>query len=258
MAGLKMKIGYMNDPRLDVFSEVKWAKSKGFDYLELTLEKPNAYTFTDKLINKLRRENFILIGHTFSLLQVGSLYERVRKAAVKELKYAIDVFSYLGVRQVVIHVDSTAELINKECLISQNLKSIQELVDYSKYNVQILIEHFNGIFSDPLNVKAITDQIPEVGVTLDVSHANLFFKNSKIEEFISTLEEKIEHVHMSDNYGGMNISDDKHLELGKGNIDWKKVIVMLRNASYDGRITLEVFQGKESVVRSKNYLKKLL
>jgi sugar phosphate isomerase/epimerase len=37
------------------------------------------------------------------------------------------------------------------------------------------------------------------------------------------------------------VATDLHLPLGLGNIDWPWVVKALKNAGYDGRITLEVF-----------------
>jgi sugar phosphate isomerase/epimerase len=47
----------------------------------------------------------------------------------------------------------------------------------------------------------------------------------------------IAHVHFSDNRS----SNDHHMPLGVGNIDWENVVRTLKAIGYDETITLEVF-----------------
>ena len=58
---------------------------------------------------------------------------------------------------------------------------------------------------------------------------------------------------MHDNNG----REDQHLSIGKGNINWKKVIKMIKKY-YDKTITLEVFEkNKKYILLSKNKLERL-
>jgi len=63
----------------------------------------------------------------------------------------------------------------------------------------------------------------------------------------------LKHVHLSDNKG----SEDLHLPMGVGNIDWKKILKILKKY-YRGTITLEVFsKDKDYALLSKEKLKRL-
>ena len=78
------------------------------------------------------------------------------------------------------------------------------------------------------------------GLALDMGHANT---NGLVSEFLSDLS-KVVHVHLHDNKG----RSDEHLELGKGNINWKEVIPKFKG--YDGRFVTEartVMEGQASL-----------
>jgi len=63
----------------------------------------------------------------------------------------------------------------------------------------------------------------------------------------------LKHVHLSDNKG----SEDLHLPMGTGNIDWKKILKILKKY-YQGTITLEVFsKDKDYALLSKEKLRRL-
>ena len=63
-------------------------------------------------------------------------------------------------------------------------------------------------------------------------------------DFCTHLGGHIKHVHVSDNRG----TNDDHLPLGVGNIDWKEAISALKSTGYDGTITLEVFCDDRSML----------
>ena len=69
---------------------------------------------------------------------------------------------------------------------------------------------------------------------------------------IKKFNKKLIHIHLHDNDG----KEDQHLTIGKGNINWKKVIKVLKKY-YNKTITLEVFESKKERVLSKTKLKKL-
>ena len=70
---------------------------------------------------------------------------------------------------------------------------------------------------------------------------------------VKTFKKQIVHVHFSDSLG----SDD-HLPIGKGMIEYDKVVKLLKKISYDGAITFEVFvDDRKHVVSSREKVKKM-
>jgi sugar phosphate isomerase/epimerase len=78
-------------------------------------------------------------------------------------------------------------------------------------------------------------------VHLDFGHTNI--GRDSAESFCKHLGHAIEHVHFSDNRS----TEDHHMPLGVGNIDWKNVVSALKRIGYDGTITLEVFCDDSTV-----------
>jgi len=78
------------------------------------------------------------------------------------------------------------------------------------------------------------EMAPPMNYVFDVAHAHL-----QDEEFLFIEEfgHKIEHVHVSDNFG----DQDEHLPLGEGNIKWSKVIDALDDAGFDGWLVIESY-----------------
>ncbi len=71
-----------------------------------------------------------------------------------------------------------------------------------------------------------------IGITLDIGHAHL---EGQIQPFFNLLADKIIHIHASDNHG----SDDEHLGVGDGNIDYNWFAEALHKISYDKSVVIE-------------------
>ena len=91
-----MKIGAMNNPRNGVLDEVRLIGGQGFDYLDLTIEFPEATP------QKLRAEkaalkdalstyNLGLVGHMPWFLNIIHPYDSVRKATLEECGVIFDM-----------------------------------------------------------------------------------------------------------------------------------------------------------------------
>ena len=91
-----MKIGMMNDPRLDVEQELDFAARHQFDFIDFTMEQPAADPGDLDLprIRRILRDTGLdIIGHTPFYLPFDSLYQGMRKAAAREILRCMDAFS---------------------------------------------------------------------------------------------------------------------------------------------------------------------
>ncbi len=84
------------------------------------------------------------------------------------------------------------------------------------------------------------NEVPDLGLTLDVGHANLNGSVNKSISIIEKLRRFIRHVHLHDNLGGQSQADDFHLPIGSSTIDFRAIMTSLLSAGYDGTLTLEV------------------
>ncbi len=254
-----MKIGAMNDPRIDPISEVRWMAENGFDFVDLTLEPPRtAPEVID--IKALRKAidgyGLEVVGHTSWGLPIGTPFPELRRAALKELTKCLPIFGHLGAKTATVHLDAGYGMVTSEETIKYN---IETLAAYSEaaaiYGITVLIEHFSGVFAKPEGITRVLDALPRVGFHLDAGHANLFGEPNRAPGYIARFADRLGHVHLSDNKGG---NDDMHLPLGAGTIDWVGVIEALKVNGYDGTITLEVFSdNRDYLLGSKVFLEGL-
>jgi len=87
----------------------------------------------------------------------------------------------------------------------------------------------------------------DIGLVLDVAHAHI---NNQIHSFVEQFSDKIVHMHASDNYG----SEDQHLGIGRGNIDWTEFAQVVKDANYGNLIVVE---SRDNVEESVQFLRKL-
>lgn len=136
-----------------------------------------------------------------------------------------------------------------------NLQSIERILEFaSQYEVKVSLENtpnFSGVFCCKIEeIREVLQHFEGLGFTLDIGHANTC---SKIEKFIKALKHSLRHVHLHDNDG----SRDMHAEIGKGNIDFKKVLRQLKKINYKGFFIIEAL-GEKEAFRSKEKLERLV
>jgi sugar phosphate isomerase/epimerase len=237
-----MLIGTMNHPARDLLKEIEWIGAMGFDFIDLTLEPPQAAARkvdVEAVANALKARQLPVVGHTAYYLPLCSPFDSVRRAAVDELKVCLEVFARLGAEWMNLHPDRQAPLHERKFVIERNLQTIRDLLPLSRdFGVGLMIENLPGGFNSVRQLGELLEPVPELGLHLDIGHANLVVEHNTTDELLAAYGPRLRHVHLHDNKGG---SADLHLPLGAGNIDTTHHLRSLRKAGYDGTITLEVF-----------------
>jgi sugar phosphate isomerase/epimerase len=237
-----MLIGAMNHPAKDVLSEIEWMAEMGLEFLDLTLEPPAASSWRvdpPAIRAALERHHLPVVGHTAFYLPIGSSFDDVRRAAVCELKRCLEVFSAVGARWMNLHPDRYTPFHDRAFYIEQNIRTLQELLpEARRLGVGLMVENLPGDYNSAQQLSELLDRVPEVGLHLDIGHANLQVPHNTTEDILSAYGDRLRHVHLHDNRGGR---DDLHLPLGVGNVDVAGGIAALKKCGYDGTITLEVF-----------------
>ena len=237
-----MLIGTMNHPGRDVFTEVEWMAAMGFEFIDLTLEPPLAGARSidvPRLQAVLQETRLQVVGHTAYYLPLSSPFESLRRAAVDELKLCLELFARLGVKWMNLHPGGQAPLHDRRFIIDRNIQSIRELLPLGqKLGIGLMIENLPGSFNSVAQVGELLEPIPELGLHLDIGHANLMSDHNTTDELLKVYGRRLRHVHLHDNKGG---SADLHLPLGAGTLDTPHYIRSLQASGYDGTITLEVF-----------------
>jgi sugar phosphate isomerase/epimerase len=237
-----MMIGAMNHPARDLFKEIEWISSMGFDFIDLTLEPPlaEARNLDLKAVRSALEANGLsLVGHTAYYLPLCSPFESLRKAAVHELKICLEAFGELGARWMNLHPDRQAPLHDRKFIIQRNLQSLRELMPVAQeHGLGLMIENLPGSYNTARQVAELLEPLPELGLHLDIGHANLLVELNSTDELLAVYGKRLRHVHLHDNKGG---NADLHLPLGAGTLEVDHYIRSLQAVGYDDTITLEVF-----------------
>jgi len=232
-----MKIGIMNNPLKSVYDEAAFCGKVGFDFLDLTIEGPNA-TNVDfaKLKPILDSHDLSITGHTDPCLPHAYPIQVVREACFKELKRCAEIFSALGAKVMNIHPCYFCPPAMRKDLVAFNIEALQPIVEMAaSYGLTMVFENYKAPFDRVSTFKKILTEVPGLKLHLDFGHTNFGIDNHEV--FCRELGEHIQHVHFSDN---RSRSDD-HMPLGVGTMNWKKAVNSLKATGYNSTITLEIF-----------------
>jgi sugar phosphate isomerase/epimerase len=235
-------IGAMNHPRREVLQEIEWMAAMGLGFIDLTLEPPEAasWRIDRKAVREsLQRHHMAAVGHTAFYLPIASGIEEIRRASLAELRRCVDVFAELGVRWMNVHPDRHAPMHDRDFFVEKNIATLGELLPYAtERGVGLMVENLPGDFNTAQQLGELLDPLAELGLHLDIGHANLLVAQSTVGELLKAYGSRLRHVHLHDNKGG---AADLHLPLGTGSVDVRGAVRELKAVGYDGTITLEVF-----------------
>ncbi len=254
-----MMIGTMNHPGRELLAEIDWMVSMGFDFVDLTLEPPMASARrvdVKALVATVKGHNLKVVGHTAYYLPLCSPFESLRRAAVDELKRCLEIFAQVGAEWMNLHPDRQAPLHDRSFIIDRNLQTIRELLPVAReFGLGLMIENLPGSFNTPRQLSELMDPIPELGLHLDIGHANLLVDHNTTDELLASYGRRLRHVHLHDNKGG---AADLHLPLGAGTLETAHYLRSLQRVGYDDTITLEVFTAdREYLAHSRDILRRL-
>lgn len=232
-----MKIGMMNNPSKSVYDEAVFCGKVGFDFLDLTIEGPNATTVDiAKLKPILDSFNLTITGHTDPCLPFAYPIQGVRETCLKELERCAGIFSALGAKVMNIHACYSCPPAMKKDLVLFNIEALRPIVEMAaSYGLTTVFENYKAPFDRVSTFKNLLTEVPGLKLHLDFGHSN--FGIDKYEVFCGELGEHIQHVHFSDNRS----KADDHMPLGVGTVNWKKAVSSLKATGYNSTITLEIF-----------------
>jgi sugar phosphate isomerase/epimerase len=252
-------IGTMNHPEHDIREEIRWMADIGMEFLDLTLEPPAASSWevdTKAIRKALNQHRMQVVGHTAWYLPMASAIPEIRQAAVIELRRCLRQFAEVGAKWMNIHADRHTPWHDRPFYIKRNLESLNELLPESrKLGVGLMIENLPGDYNSAAQLGELLDPMPELGLHLDIGHANLQVPHNTTGEILAPYGGRLRHVHLHDNKGG---DADLHLPLGTGSVDLREAVEALQRCGYDGTITLEVFTpDRRHLVYSRDLLRKV-
>jgi len=237
--------------------ELEMISALGFDYLELTMDPPQAHHQViarqkDQIARALAGCNMSLICHLPSFLSTADLSDRVRKASLDEMLDSLEIATALNPLKVVVHPSYVMGLgaFVVDQVRRHALDSLSTLVKRAdELGLCLCLENMfprTNSLVEPEDFAQIMETFPTLKITLDTGHANIGSKREKrCLAFIRRFPDRIDHIHVSDNFG----KDDNHLPVGAGIIDFARIIKALKGIGYDGTVTFEVFSLDKDYLR---------
>ena len=168
----------------------------------------------------------------------------LRQATLRRLRDSVSWASTLRAEALVLHPGSKSvmEQFTPGAAWRTNIEPLRSILNFAQdLGVPTMIENLPEPY--PFLMKSVEDferfyaeSGLDVRMVLDVAHASL---RGETLAFIGRLGERIGHIHVSDNGGGM----DEHLKLGEGSIDWVEAVEAIKSISFSGWVVVESFKG---------------
>ncbi len=261
-----MRYGAMNFPVRPVMEELAEFSSLGFDYMELSLDPPEAHHDTVRAAAKeirrgLQECGMGLVIHLPTFVLTADLTESIRKASVLEMLRSMDLAAEMAAEKVVMHPGAITGLapMVMDLALGYAKESMEKMIAHARnLCLCVCLENMfprHRSFFEPAHFSAFFDEHPDLKMTLDTGHANIGGGSGRIFEFLRRCGSRIGHVHASDNHG----KRDDHLPIGEGNIDFQGVMRALTTNGYRETITLEVFaEDRRKLAQSRDRLRRLV
>ncbi len=192
----------------------------------------------------------------FADINIASPSKTMLTASMKRLKQSMVYANEMDAKVWVFHPGAKTGIgqFYPGADWKQNTKSIQELYKLAEeYGVNMALENLPAKYyffmSKPEEfARFYRETNLPIGIVMDIGHANL---EGHIESFFSLLADKIVHIHASDNDG----SDDQHLGIGYGKIDYDWFAQTLKKIGYDKSVIIEsITNVPESIQKLKQLL----
>jgi len=170
-----------------------------------------------------------------------------------KLMEIIPFVNALGSKLLTIHLWMDSRFVTEEA-IAYKVGFLRRLLELAiNHNVDLHIENLSETSDD---LSPVFEALPQLGLTMDVGHAQLLTRENRSLEFIRCFPERIRHVHIHDNLGGSSYKDDLHLPLGQGIIDFTAVFRALAAIGFQGTMTVEL--TTEQIAQCLDYVRNQL
>jgi sugar phosphate isomerase/epimerase len=218
------------------------AASIGFRAVELHIRDPKAID-QQSILRSLQRG-----GITVSTIGTGQAYvddrifftspdEQIRRAAVQRLKDQVDFAAQIGARVIVGTIKGPLPEPESERAVARTRAAdcLRECAEYAeKSGISFTLEAINRYETNFLNTAEETCRFiqevgsPMVGLHLDTFHMNI--EEASIEETLRKHAGKLVHIHLA---------DSNRWPPGMGHLDFRSVLVSLRETGYQGYLGIE-------------------
>lgn len=183
----------------------------------------------------------VTLHGAFFDINVASVDPDIALISESRVKKSLEATERLGARAVVFHTGITPQLISEAYIGNWLAKSERfwsgMLAEHR--GVDIYIENMFDDRPEPLlKLSESLCRHPNYGVCLDYAHATVYAKDAP--GWLRVFSRYIRHIHINDNNG----TEDSHLPLGDGVIDWKLFFALRRELTPEASVLLEISSAK--------------
>lgn len=194
-------------------------------------------------------------------LTIGLVPRETRAARIAQIKKASDFAKECGVPAVQTHCGFIPENPN-EPLYKEVVEAMREVGEYCKRNGQNF-RYETGQETPITLLRAILDVgLDNQGINFDLANLILYGKANPVDA-IEILGPYVQGIHAKDGLWPTNPKNlGEEVPIGKGKVDFPKIIARLKEMKYPGAVTIEREisgpQQMEDVRGAKEYLEKLI
>jgi sugar phosphate isomerase/epimerase len=222
---------------IKALEDIDFLRNLGFDLGEVIVrDKASRVLWSDSGVVNQFEDGFFLIAHGPHEGPPNDL-SNLWNTYIPALAETVDIVERMSITFLTIHLWVDPRFV-KSAVIEEKKSALRRIVDYGRqHKVVISIENLSETAAD---LEAVVNVIPDLGITLDVGHAQLLAHSNTSFDIIERLGSFIKHIHLHDNRGGSGVRDDLHLAIGNGIVDFPRILEALIGQGYDGTMTLEL------------------
>lgn len=255
---LKKGLGFgMIQEDLPLIDKFKLVKDLGFDGIEFN----SPLEFGVKELISAKEKSGVAIPSTVNKdhwsKPLSDPDPSVRQYTIDSVARSLQETKELGGDTVLVVPGVVNEKVSYEQAYNNALHSIRELIPYAeKTGIKIGLENvWNNFILSPMEAKRFIDLIdhPLVGWYFDIGN---ILRYGWPEHWIETLNRQIVKLHIKEfskekmNNEGLRKGFD--VEIGKGDVDWSKVLKALETVGYGGQWIIAEVKGGD-----RNHLRKI-
>lgn len=194
-------------------------------------------------------------------LTIGLVQRETRAARIAHIKKASDFAKQCGIQAVQTHCGFIPENPN-DPVYKETIAAMKEVAGYCESNGQNF-RYETGQETPITLVRAIEDVgLENQGVNFDLANLILYGKANPVDA-IELLGRYVQGIHAKDGLFPTNPKDlGKEVPIGKGKVDFPRIIERLKQLNYQGAVTIErEISGPQQVAdvrEAKAYLEKLI
>ena len=242
----------------DVFEALRRIKAVGFDEVEICETHLDPRVSSIEEVRRVKAElgeiglRLHSLHAPFADVDLADKDSFKRDVSLRLMMKSLDYCVELECPIMVLHANSSESLkyLTREAMKRNTIDSVKTLADYAgDLDVKIALENLleygaNRFGSTVADLKLIIRNVgsDSVGICFDTGHANTIRREGfSPEKEIIRAGKKLFTLHIHDNDG----LEDRHWPLGRGTIDWPKVLEALRRVNPDLVLMHEVFGDGE-------------